>query len=148
MKRITTIALLAGAASLLGGAALAQSAAERDSAIAARARAFDGAAVTSLGVTVAQLRDADLLDTSGQELGEVEAVLLGPDGTPSSVLVELEDDVFGDDRLVEIALSTLVAREANRIVRLWDDEIDLVTQQPAEILGQLPDLRPVPPAPS
>ena len=128
------IALAAGVGLLLAGAATAQ-----QNGAPARQRALDGAMRTLLGVTVSQLRDADLIGADGQELGEVDAVLLGADGQPGSVLVELEDDIFGDGRVVELELSDLTAQEANAIARLWDDEIDLVTDQTPQALEALPN---------
>jgi len=128
------IALAAGVGLLLAGAATAQ-----QNGAPARQRALDGAMRTLLGVTVSQLRDADLIGADGQELGEVDAVLLGADGQPGSVLVELEDDIFGDGRVVELELSDLTAQESNAIARLWGDEIDLVTDQTPQALEALPN---------
>jgi hypothetical protein len=128
------IALAASAGLLLAGAATAQ-----QNGAPMRQRALDGSMRTSLGVTVSQLRDADLIGADGEELGEVDAVLLGADGQPGSVLVELEDDIFGDGRVVELELSDLTAQEANAIARLWDDEIDLVTDQTPQALEALPN---------
>lgn len=83
-------------------------------------------------LTAAQLDDADVLDRSGRELGEVEAVLLGPDGKPAAVLVELEDDVFGRERLVEIDLAELEAQPARKYLNIWSDRIELVTDRPLD----------------
>jgi hypothetical protein len=82
------------------------------------------------GYTAAQLDDADLVNHAGMQLGEVEAVLVDPAGAPSAVLVELEDDMFGEERLIEIGLDELTARPAQKYLNIWIDRIDLVSDRP------------------
>lgn len=89
----------------------------------------DGGAVDVASLTAAQLDDADIVNRSGMELGEVEAVLLGPDGNPAAVLVELDDDAFGAERLIEIDLAELEARPANKYLNVWSDRIELVSDR-------------------
>ncbi len=96
---------------------------------------------TTLGVTVAQINDADLVNEQGEELGEVEAVLRGETGEADSVLVELETGLFEEDRLVEIQLSELSTRADDQWINLWDEKIDLVTTQTPESLGEMRDWR-------
>lgn len=88
-------------------------------------RARDADQVTTLGVTVRQLDDADLIGEDGRDLGDVEYVLLSADGEASAVVVELDDDRFGDDRYVKIMLEGLTLREdVDDDPDDWDDEVE------------------------
>mgnify|MGYP000383300551 CR=1 FL=1 len=58
-----------------------------------------------------QLNDADLVNTAGVEIGEVDSVVHDPSGKAVSVMVELEDEMFGEDILVEMDLAELDIRE-------------------------------------
>ena len=127
MKMLNKTAILATAASLAAGAALAQSPYMR----------ADNNVMTDLGVTAGQIEDADLINPAGDELGEVEAVLVDQSGTVS-VLVELEDDFLDAERVVELPLVGLVAQEDDDFFEIWDDEIDLVTEMSVTELNTLP----------
>ncbi|WP_022698044.1 hypothetical protein [Euryhalocaulis caribicus] len=128
MKMLNKTAILATAASLAAGAALAQSPYMR----------ADNNVMTDLGVTAGQIEDADLINPAGDELGEVEAVLVDQSGAVVSVLVELEDDFLDAERVVELPLAGLVAREDDDFFEIWDDEIDLVTEMSVTELNTLP----------
>lgn len=128
MKMLNKTAILATAASLAAGAALAQS-------LYIRA---DNDMMTDLGVTAGQIEDADLINPAGDELGEVEAVLVDQSGVVVSALVELEDDFLDTERVVELPLAGLVAQEDDDFFEIWDDEIDLVTEMSVTELNTLP----------
>ncbi|MBA4802609.1 MAG: hypothetical protein H2040_12180 [Euryhalocaulis sp.] len=128
MKMLNKTAILATAASLAAGAALAQSPYMR----------ADNNVMTDLGVTAGQIEDADLINPAGDELGEVEAVLVDQSGAVVSVLVELEDDFLDAERVVELPLAGLVAQEDDDFFEIWDDEIDLVTEMSVTELNTLP----------
>ena len=84
-----SIAALAAAACLAPAAASAQSAA--------------------LGLTRAQIEDADLVDANGREIGEVERVVAGADGTVTGLIVEVDQRDPQHDKLVQIPLTGLKA---------------------------------------
>lgn len=128
MKMLNKTAILATAASLAAGAALAQSPYIR----------ADNDMMTDLGVTAGQIEDADLINPAGDELGEVEAVLVDQSGVVVSALVELEDDFLDTERVVELPLAGLVAQEDDDFFEIWDDEIDLVTEMSVTELNTLP----------
>lgn len=62
--------------------------------------------VGALGLTVDQLASADLVDSTGREIGEVERAVTDSDGTVTSLLVEIEDT--DPDRFVTLPLAGLV----------------------------------------
>lgn len=66
-----------------------------------------GRPIVALGLTERQLLDADLLDESGREIGDVEGVVRDADGKPVALLVEIENS--RPDRYVEVPLEGLTA---------------------------------------
>jgi hypothetical protein len=62
---------------------------------------------TAFGLSTNQLEDAELVDTSGAELGEVEWVENDPQGNVTGVIVEL--DGTKPDRLVRVPIMGLTA---------------------------------------
>lgn len=91
------------------------------------AAAADGA----LGLTEAQLRDADLVDAAGLDLGDVEDVVRGEDGAIIGLLVEIEDT--NPDRYVQVPLEGLEPVQRG-------DDIDLRTTATRENLLALPEV--------
>lgn len=87
------LAVLLASIALLPGVALAQ------------AVATDGAMKAKGDFTVAQVEDADVIDSLGREVGEVEHVLLDAAGRPTAAILEL--DRAGPDKLVSVALVDL-----------------------------------------
>jgi len=67
--------------------------------------ATDGALKAKGAFTVAQVEDADLVDSQGREAGDVEHVLLDGAGKPTAVVLEL--DRPGADKLVSVALADI-----------------------------------------
>lgn len=61
--------------------------------------------ILALGLTRDQLEDAELLDATGAEIGEVERVVTDPSGAVTGLLVEIEDTT--PDRHVTIPLDGL-----------------------------------------
>jgi sporulation protein YlmC with PRC-barrel domain len=59
----------------------------------------------ALGLTERQLRDADIVAANGQELGEVEELVRGPNGAVTQLLIEVEDS--NPDHYVHIPLDGL-----------------------------------------
>lgn len=73
---------------------------------AAEARAASaGPAVAALGLSEMQLLEADLIDASGADLGDVEDVLRNADGQVDRLLVEIEDS--NPDRYVALPITGL-----------------------------------------
>ena len=61
--------------------------------------------ILALGLTRRQLEDAELLDATGAEIGEVERIVTDPSGAVTGLLVEIEDTT--PDRYVTIPLDGL-----------------------------------------
>jgi len=73
-----------------------------------------GPTIAALGLTEMQLLDADLLGANGVDLGDVEAVLKGADGTADRLLVEVGDSK--PDKFVAVPIAGLaVIRQGNDI---------------------------------
>ncbi len=87
------------------------------------------APVVALGLTAEQLGDAEILNASGVEIGEVERVITDPSGTVTGLLVEIEDS--DPDRYVNIPLDGL------SVVRDGDDQ-DLGSSLTREQLLAIP----------
>lgn len=90
-----------------------------------------------LGITRDQLMDADLVDASGREIGEVEGLVAGTDGVVTGVIVEVDQRYPTPDRLVQLPLSGLKA-----VPQRGDPgDFDVQTQQTREQLLALPEVR-------
>ena len=89
-----------------------------------------GDAVVALGLTEAQLLEADLVTADGTDLGDVEQVRRTADGTVEGVLVSIEDSE--PDRYVVVPFDGLTSRPDG-------DDTDLQTTMTAEDLAALPD---------
>lgn len=90
-----------------------------------------GPTPVALGLSEAQLLDADLLAVAdGAELGDVTSLLRGADGNVDRLLIEIEDS--NPDRFVEIPVAglTVLAR---------GDDTDLVTTMTKEQFAALPE---------
>lgn len=61
----------------------------------------------ALGLTERQLLDADIIDSNGTEIGDIEGIVRNPDGTVNQLLVEIEDT--SPDRYVHMSLEGLEA---------------------------------------
>ena len=89
-----------------------------------------GSAVAALGLTEAQLIEADLVTADGTDLGDVEQVRRGADGMVEGLLVSIEDS--DPDRYVVVPLAGLTTR-------LRGGDTDLQTTMIAQDLAALPD---------
>jgi hypothetical protein len=85
----------------------------------------------ALGLTEVQLRDADLIDVNGVDLGDVEYVERASDGTITGLVIEVDNT--DPDRFVLISLDGLEP------VRRGDD-VDLRTTITREELMALPEV--------
>ncbi len=86
-----------------------------------------GPTIAALGLTEMQLLDADLLGANGVDLGDVEAVLKGADGTADRLLVEVGGSK--PDKFVAVPIAGLA------VIRQGDD-IDLSSEMTkAEIMA-------------
>ena len=88
-------------------------------------------AAGALGLTEAQLRDADLIDAAGMELGDVEDLVRGGDGAITGVLIEIEDS--NPDRFVQLPIEGLEAVKRG-------DDWDLRSDTTREGLMALPEV--------
>ena len=89
-----------------------------------------GGAIAALGLTEAQLLDAEIVAADGTDLGDVEQVRRTADGTVEGVLVSIEDSE--PDRYVVVPFDGLTSRPEG-------DDTDLQTTMTAEDLAALPD---------
>jgi hypothetical protein len=67
--------------------------------------AVSGPAIVALGLTEAQLLDAELIGAAGADIGDVAQVLKAANGSVDQLLVEIEDS--HPDRFVRVPLSGL-----------------------------------------
>ena len=126
------IALLAPAVLLSACDQSGQDAAEdRVERAAEASAAAAGPAIAALGLTEAQLLEADLVGPGDVELGDVTSLSRGADGQVDRVLVEIEDS--NPDRFVYVPVAglTVVTRGNDR---------DLATTMTREALAALPDV--------
>jgi hypothetical protein len=89
-----------------------------------------GTAEAALGLTEAQLLDAELVTADGTELGDVERVSRDASGAVTELLIEIEDS--NPDRYVVIPIDGLTVRGAG-------DDADLQTGMTMQDLAALPD---------
>lgn len=92
-----------------------------------------GALPAALGLSEAQLIDAELVGKDGKELGDVAQVVRDADGKVDRLLVEV--DGVGPDRYVHVPITGLA-----KIAR--GDDIDLQSPLTAAELAALPDVKP------
>jgi hypothetical protein len=126
--RLLLIAAATGLATLTA-CSDAQGDDQREGQAEASATTQSGSAVAALGLTEQQLLDADLIDASGTELGEVETVLRNAGGEVDHLIVEVEGP--DPDRYVEVPITGLTTR-------VQGDDTDLVTTMTSADLGALP----------
>lgn len=132
----TAIALLACSAAMLAACGQEADNTANDVAVdrmeeAAEASAIAaGPAEAALGLSEVQLLDADLRSASGEDLGDVEAVLRNAQGVVDRLVVEIDNT--NPDRFVEVPIAGLTT-----MVR--GDDTDLSTTMTREQLLALPD---------
>jgi hypothetical protein len=90
-----------------------------------------GTAEAALGLTEAQLLEADLLGPNNVELGDVTRIERAADGTVDRLLVEIEDS--NPDRYVHVPIADLTP-----VTR--GDDTDLSTTLTKEQLAAMPDV--------
>ncbi|QUM70780.1 PRC-barrel domain containing protein [Sphingopyxis granuli] len=95
-----------------------------------------GPVPAALGLSEAQLLDADIIGADGKELGDVAKVERGADNKVDRLLVEL--DGAGPDRYVHVPITGLKV-----VVR--GDDTDLQTSMTKADLANLPEVK-LPPA--
>lgn len=89
-----------------------------------------GSAIAALGLTEAQLLDADLVAADGTDLGDVEQVRRGATGTVDGLLVSIDNT--DPDRYVVVPLAGLTTLTSG-------DDTDVQTSMTAADLAALPD---------
>ena len=89
-----------------------------------------GSEVAALGLTEAQLLDADLVTATGEDLGDVEQVRRDTAGAVTGLVVELDDT--DPDRWVTVPMDGLSTR-------IDGDDTDIQTTMTAADLAALPD---------
>lgn len=128
-----TLLLLALPATLLAACSDKNEAAEDKLERAAETGAtVAGALPAALGLSEAQLLDADIIDKDGKELGDVAQVVRGPDDKVDRLLVEL--DGIGPDRYVHVPITGLK-------VVVSGTDTDLATTMTKADLKALPEVK-------
>lgn len=123
----------AGAALLLAACDSRQEASEDKMERAAETSAtVAGPLPAALGLSEAQLLDADIVGADGKDLGDVSQVLRGADDKVDRLLVEL--DGVGPDRYVHVPVQGLKV-----VVR--GDDTDLQTSMTKAELDALPEVK-------
>lgn len=125
--------LLAGPAVLLAACSDANEAAEEKLERSAETSAtVAGPVPAALGLSEAQLLDADLVGQDGKELGDIAKVVRGADNKVERLLVEI--DGSNPDRYVHVPITGL-----KTIVR--GDDTDLQTTMNKSDLMSLPEIK-------
>lgn len=125
--------LLAGTAFLLAACSDANEVAEEKLERSAEtSAAVAGAVPAALGLTEAQLLDADLVGPDGKELGDIAKVVRGADNKVERLLVEI--DGTNPDRYVHVPITGL-----KTMVR--GDDTDLQTTMNKMDLMSLPEIK-------
>ncbi|HWW56034.1 MAG TPA: PRC-barrel domain containing protein [Sphingopyxis sp.] len=128
-----TLLLLACSATMIAACSDKNEAAEDKLERAAQTSAkVAGALPAALGLTEAQLLDADLVGADGQDMGDVEQVLRDADNRVDRLLVEL--DGIGPDHYVHVPITGL-----KTVVK--GDDTDLVTPMTKADLVALPEVK-------
>lgn len=129
--------LLAGPAVLLAACSDANEAAEEKLERSAETSAtVAGPVPAALGLSEAQLLDADLVGQDGKELGDIAKVVRGADNKVERLLVEI--DGSNPDRYAHVPITGL-----KTIVR--GDDTDLQTRMSKSDLMSLPEIKLVAP---
>ncbi len=103
--RMIALALTGAALSACGSGDRSEQAAAPGAANGTTAANNAGEAVAALGLTERQLRDAELVDATGNDIGDVEGVVRDASGAVTHLLVEVEDT--SPDRHVQVPLTGL-----------------------------------------
>lgn len=128
-----TLLILASSTALLSACADKNEAAEEKLERAAETSAtVAGPIPAALGLSEAQLLDAELVGADGQELGDVAQVLRGADNKVDRLLIEIEDS--NPDRYVHVPITGL-----KTVVR--GDDTDLQTSMTKAELAGLPEVK-------
>jgi len=91
-----------------------------------------GGAIAALGLTEAQLLEADIMAADGTDLGDVEQVRRDASGTVDGLLIEVEDS--NPDRYVVVPLDGLTTRADG-------DDMDIQAAMTAAEIEALPDAK-------
>jgi len=127
MRKRTTIVAAAAALIWPGPAAVAQQDQAAAPALDVRQlREFDRQMVERLGVTVDELEDMDIIGPDGEEIGEIEDVLVDPQGDIVAVSAKLGGVLGVGDREVVLRLDQLGLEQGRRnvVVSMTRAEID------------------------
>jgi hypothetical protein len=90
-----------------------------------------GPSIAALGLTEAQLLEADLVGTDNVDLGDVTRLNRAADGSVESLLIEIEDS--NPDRYVSVPIAGLTT-----VTR--GDDIDLATTMSRDQIQALPEV--------
>jgi hypothetical protein len=124
--------LLACSAALIAGCSNNQAAEDKMERAAETGATVAGPLPAALGLSEAEILDADIVDADGKELGEVAQVVRGPDDKVDRLLVELDGGL--KDRYIHVPVTGL-----KKVVR--GGETDLETPLTKSDLAALPEVK-------
>ena len=124
--------LLVCSAALVAGCSDNETAEDKMERTAETGAAVAGPLPAALGLSEAQLLDADIVGADGKELGDVAQVLRGPDDKVDRLLVELDGGI--KDRYVHVPITGL-----KTVVR--GDDTNLETPLTKAELAALPEVK-------
>ena len=128
--------LFACLAALIAGCSDNEAAEDKMERAAETGATVAGSLPAALGLSEAQLLDADIVGTDGEELGDVAQVLRGPDDKVDRLLVELDGGL--NDRYIHVPITGLKAVNHG-------GETDLETPLTKANLAALPEVKLPPP---
>ena len=88
----------------------------------------DDMLIEPLGMTVDNLEDADLIDPTGENIGEVDDVLLGQDGSTMAVSLDVGGFLGIGEKNVVIPIDSLTMVEDGVSVDMTKDELEALPE--------------------
>jgi hypothetical protein len=123
--RSSTILALALAA-LLGSASLA--AAQQQQAVTFKAIEDDSTVIQPWNLTVDRIEDMDLVDGSGNDIGDIEAVLTDASGQPAAVAAEVGGFLGIGDKEVIVGLDQLRVNGEHLVTTLSKEQLEALPE--------------------
>lgn len=120
-------ALAAGSVLALNAPALAQQATTLDLTTLVEVE-DDSRLVESLNRTVDDVEDMDVVDAAGEEIGEVEEVLMDRDGTIVALVVDIDDLLDLDDKDVVLDLGEVRVQGEHLAVSLTREQLEALPE--------------------
>ena len=91
--------------------------------IALREAADDDMMVQPFNMSVEDLEDVDLVDPAGEEIGEVEEVLVDANGQPAAITAEVGGFLGVGQKMVVIGLDRLQLKDDDLVILLSKEQL-------------------------